>query len=170
MTSARAERDALHLAHVEARGRAIEQTAELEALDDPGQPALALRPRHPLGLEPEGQVGADREPREQGIVLEDEADAARLRRQAAEVAAVDPDGPGVRREEARDHGERRRLAAAGGPQERDELPGCERELETVDRGDRAEALAQLLKRKARRRAHRFTAPKVSPRTRWRWIT
>ena len=36
-----AERDALHLAHVEARGRAIEQTAELEPLDDPGEPALA---------------------------------------------------------------------------------------------------------------------------------
>ena len=57
-----------------------------------------------------------------------------------------------------------------GPSSETNSPGASASSSPSTAVTGAEALAQLLEREARRRAHRFTAPKVSPRTRWRWIT
>src|SRR5437764_719047 len=59
--------------------------------------------------------------REQRVVLENEADVALVCRQIGHVLAVEPDAAGVGLLEARDRAERRRLAAAGRTQHRQEF-------------------------------------------------
>ena len=80
--------------------------------------------------EAEGDVGLDGEVREQGVVLEDHPDAPRLRRHGAagpgDALPADLDHARVRRLEARHEPERRRLAAARGPEERQHLAGATR--------------------------------------------
>src|SRR5262249_21096248 len=57
---------------------------------------------------------------------------------------VHGDRPLARRQESRDHPERRRLAAARWAEERDELPVRQREAEGVHRGDAPEAAAHVV--------------------------
>ena len=77
--------------------------------------------RAPAALEPEGDVLADGHVREERVVLEDHAEAAALGRGGRDVLAVDEDAPRVGRLEAGDQPQHRRLAAAGGTEERDDL-------------------------------------------------
>ena len=64
--------------------------------------------------------------------------------QIGDVLAVDADLAGGRRLEAGDHAQRRRLAAAAGPEERDELAALDRELEVLDHRVGAEGLADAV--------------------------
>src|SRR6266496_486220 len=61
--------------------------------------------------------------REQRIVLEHEADVATVGGQAGDVFAVEANAPGVGLLEAGDHPQRRRFAAAGRSEQRQELAG-----------------------------------------------
>ena len=69
--------------------------------------------------------------RPQGVVLEDDADVALFRRhtcgRGGHLAPAKPDGAGVQRLEARDQPQHRRLAAAGGAENGDELPVVDRQ-------------------------------------------
>ncbi len=75
---------------------------------------------------PNADVGLDRQVGKQGVVLEDDAHAprtpaARAQPGPATCCAADLDGARIRRLEARHQPERRRLAAAGGTEERQHL-------------------------------------------------
>ena len=100
--------------------------------------------------EAEGHVGLDGEVREQGVVLEDHPHAPRLRRHGAagpgDALPSDLDHPRVRRLEARHEAERRGLAAAGRPEERQHLAGGRGQRQGVHgrRRVRAEALGHAL--------------------------
>ena len=62
----------------------------------------------------------------------------------ADILAVEQDAAFARRLEAGEHAQQRGLAAAGGPEQREELALPDVERERVDRDHRAEALADRL--------------------------
>jgi len=68
-----------------------------------------------LVLEAEGDVVGDVEVRKEGVALEHRVDVAAMRRRLRNVLAVEQDPPAGRALEARDHAQRRGLAAADGP-------------------------------------------------------
>ena len=73
--------------------------------------------------------------REQRVALEDRVDRTPVGRRAGEIAAVEQDASLGRGFEAADHLERRRLAAAGRPEQREELARGDPQVDAVD-GDR----------------------------------
>jgi hypothetical protein len=73
---------------------------------------LDLGPRHLAHAEPKGHVLRHRAMREERIGLEHHAHVAPVHRQVGDVLATDMDAAGVRQFEARDHAQRRGLAAA----------------------------------------------------------
>ena len=78
-------------------------------------------------------------------LLGDVADAgARGGRMAHDVDAVDHDAARARREEAGQHADRRRLAAAVRAEEPEDLACRDRERETVDRGEGSEAAHEVV--------------------------
>jgi len=93
--------------------------------------------------------------REQRAFLGDVADAPALRRHvqagAADGRAVDRDRAGVRALEAADQPQERRLAAARGPEDRDEPAALDREIDIRERAVRAEILRKPGDRKVRHR-------------------
>ena len=72
-------------------------------------------------LEPERHVLEDRHVRIERVVLEHHGDVAILRRQVVDHLAADRDVAGSDFLEARDHAQRRALAAAGRADQHDEL-------------------------------------------------
>ena len=75
--------------------------------------------------------------------------ARRLALQMRDVLAVDADRSRGRRLEAGDHAQGRRLAAAAGAEEGDELAALDREVEVLDDGLGAEGLADAGQREER---------------------
>ena len=98
-------------------------------------------------LERERDVGARVEVREQGEVLEDDADGTQLDRDEPPRRPVEPhlvaerDAPVGRADEAGDRTQQRRLAGTGEPRDRDGLAVCDAELgverEVAQRNDDA---------------------------------
>src|SRR5690606_18328927 len=139
------ERDALLLAAREGVGLPLLEPAEA---DEPqhlvGAGAAGLL-RHPA--QPEGDVLAHGEVREERVVLEHEPDAAPLRRHRDAVAderlPVERNGPAVGRLEAGDAAQRGRLAAPARSEERERLALLDLEREAVD--DRQHAVGELLR-------------------------
>src|SRR4051812_11018903 len=86
----------------------------------------ALAFSDPLHLEAKGDVVADRAPGEEGSLLEDHTDLAR-----------DRNGAGGGRVEIGEHREERRLAAAGRPDQRDELAVGYGQRDAIDGNDAA---------------------------------
>src|SRR5882762_9860729 len=101
-----------------------------------GRPAPALG-RDALQLEPELDVLERRTPWKEPGVLEHGGDPARVR--ARHRLAGDQQPPAVRRHEAAEHAEERRLAAAGGADQRAELALGDRERDVVEGVDRTRA-------------------------------
>jgi hypothetical protein len=89
---------------------------------------MATRWRWP----PEGDVLADAEVGVERVVLEDHRDVALLRRQVVDDAAADRHRAVGDVLEPRDHAERRRLPAAGGADEHEELAVVDVEREAED--------------------------------------
>jgi hypothetical protein len=81
---------------------------------------------------------------ERGVVLEDEADAALLRRQPRRVGAAHDDRAGVGHLEAGDHAQQRRLARAARPEQRGQPAVGRLERDVVEGGEVAEALGDGL--------------------------
>ena len=130
------ERDALALAAgelVRARGLAPGQPHQLERL---GDARADLVRRDLAALEAERDVALDVEVLEQRVALEHRVDVALERRHLLDRLAVEEDLALGRLLEARDHPQRRRLAAPRRPEQREELAALDREVEVVDRGRR----------------------------------
>ena len=136
------ERDALlhaarELVRVAAAGMA--EADEVEQLAHPVAAValpLTAHPQPELDVLPGGHV------REQAVGLEDHADVPPVRRRPRQVDAVDDDRAGGRLVEPCDEPQRRRLAAAGRAEQRDELALLELEVDAVERGHGAEDAAQ----------------------------
>jgi hypothetical protein len=94
-------------------------------------PAKRLGARDPAHPQAEADVPRDAHVREQRIVLEHHAEAALLGAQAVDAALVEPDAAAGRGEEACDEVERRRLSAARGPEQRDELALPDRQRDVL---------------------------------------
>ena len=108
----------------------VVQPHQLEDLADPGP---ALGPAAPV--QPEGDVARDRQVREQRVVLEHQPDPAALRLleppPVRHHVARDADRPLVRPLEPGHEPQRRRLAAAGGPDQRHQLAGGHRQVQAA---------------------------------------
>ncbi len=139
------ERDALLLAARELARLALLVARELHQRERLGDRLGALALRDLLVLEPEGDVVGHVEVREERVALEHGVDVAAVRRRLRDVLAVEQDAPAGRPLEARDHAQRRRLAAAGGPDHGEELARRHVHVDAVDRDDvGAERLDELL--------------------------
>ena len=125
-------RDALPLAARERGGLAVEKLAEAEHRSDLVHAAPPLRLRHLPELEPVGEVVPHRHVRVERVVLEDHRDVALLGRLVGDVQVADVDVSHGDVLEAGDHPQQRRLAAAGGADEDDELAEPDVEADAVD--------------------------------------
>ena len=76
--------------------------------------------------------------REERVLLEDRVHVALVGRRARDVVAADQDLALVGLLEAGDHPQRRRLAAAARPEQREELALVDAQVERVHRDERAE--------------------------------
>ncbi len=105
------------------------------------------RPRsgcwHILHAQAELDVLRHRLVRKQRVALEHHAEAAVARLDVVDHAAVDPDLARGRILEARDHAQRRGLAAAGRADEHHELAVLDRDVDVLHGDDRAERLVQV---------------------------
>lgn len=90
--------------------------------------ALAPAPQNALGLEAQGDVVPDRPPGKQGRILEHD-DARRMRAPDARLVLPQPSCLGL--VEPGDEPEQGRLAAARGPQQRNELAGLDRDADVA---------------------------------------
>ena len=89
------EGDPLLLAARELMGVAVAEAAEADAVEQLLAPAGALGRRHFADLQWELDVLAHAHVAEDRVVLEDEADPPRLRRQVGDVAVAQPDVAGI---------------------------------------------------------------------------
>ena len=124
-------------------GLRFSKPGELDEGQHLADAALDLAVLDLLAAQAEGDVLVDREVREEGVVLEDGVDVPPVRRQPGHVLAVQLDQAGRRLLEAADHAQRRGLAAAGRPQEGEELAVAHLEVDVVDGGDVAELLHDI---------------------------
>ena len=139
------ERDLLQVVDREARRPSVERRGEPDRLGDLLHLALDLVLRAARGLRtrrPNARFSCDGHVREDRVVLEHEADVALPGRQVADRVAVEVHLAARRRLEAGDHVHGRRLAAAGGPEQRDERAVAAIEIEVLDGLHVAEVLRQ----------------------------
>src|SRR5580698_2383446 len=118
------------------------------------QRGRALGPIGPAELahaQAEADVVDCRHVREQAVALEDHAHVALGRGDRGHVPAVHGYRAGVRGLKARDDAQRSGLAAAGRPEQRDELARRDVEGQAVEGADRAERAAEALQRDRRAR-------------------
>jgi hypothetical protein len=126
------ERDALPLAARE-RGRpAVEQWREAEQVGNLGHPRAGLLLRLAPHLRAEREVLPHGHVREQRVALEHHRDVARLGRDRIDHGIVDPDAPVCRPLKSRQHSQARRLPAAGGAHQDEELAVRDVEVQVLD--------------------------------------
>src|SRR2546425_762184 len=146
------ERDALLLAAGE-----LARITELEArqvdLVEAGRDALGDRGTVELShLESVGDVRLHRHVRPERVVLEHHADVTRVGPEPVDAPVPEPDLAAVQRMEAGDQPEKRRLAAARGPDQREQLAVTDLEARAVDRGHAPELLTHLAEPDLHRRS------------------
>ena len=138
-----AQGDPLAVASRQSRHPPVEKVVDTKQrrglLDAP--PAFVAR--HSTALQGEGDVVVDLHVRIQREELEHECDVAARRPQRRHILAVEQDLPRGRELEARDHPQRRRLAASGRTQHDEELPALDRERRIVHGHEFAEAFLQV---------------------------
>ena len=142
--------DALLLATGELPGLPGLEAMEVDEREDLANAPGKLLSLEPLSAHPECDVLEDREVREERIGLEHGVDVPLVGRQADHVSVAEIDRAGSRLLEAADHPQGRRLAAAGGAEQREELPRLDRERDVVDGGDVVEALRDAFEPDVRR--------------------
>ena len=94
-----------------------------------------------LHTKPEADVAADVHVREQRVVLEHHAETAILRRQQVDPLLVQPHAASGQRQQSREAVQRGRLAAAGRPEQGDELAPPDRQVDTLQRVEQPEIAA-----------------------------
>ena len=172
-------RDALLLATRQLPGVPRLVSGQLDDTQHLAHAGLAVAARQ-AGLEAQtvGDVLRHRHVRPQRVALEDHRHAPSLGRHDAggrrQTAVADPDLAGLRRQKAGDEPQRGGLAAARGPQQREQLSRLDLERQAVDRADVTVALRERLEDHAwhraslsgARRARRGRAPPARARP-WR---
>ena len=156
------QRHALLLAARQLVGIALLEAGQVHLRQDVRDLPLRLGRRHLADLQAEHDVLVHRLVRPHRVVLEHHAHAALVRRHHAarrgDQPAVDVDRTGIRHDISRNHPQRRRLAAAARPEQRDERVVGDFETEIGHRRRRvvagAEALGQVLERDTRHYAVR----------------
>ena len=139
-----AQRDALAVAARESRHRAVQE------IGDPQNPCRLLDALpylvapHALTSQRIGDVRAHVHVRVEREELEHERDVALRRPLEGHVLAAQHNAPGRRQLEPRDHPERRRLAAARGPEQAEEIAVAHGEGRVAHRGEPGEGLVQML--------------------------
>src|SRR5207302_7160763 len=128
-----------------ARLEAVELDERQRLLD----PALDLRLGHLADAQPEGHVLEHFVVRKQRVVLEDRVDVALVGRQRRHVLVLEQQLAAVGLLEAGDDAQRRGLAAAGGPEEGQELRAADREIDALQNGSSREGLGEALKAQQR---------------------
>jgi hypothetical protein len=121
-------------------GFAARQADQLEQF---GHARLGLRFRRAAIHQPIGHVVGHRQVGEQRVALEHDAVVALGRRQARDVARVLPHLAGALHLEAGDDAQQRRLAAARGAEEADELAAGDAQVDVLQRRESAEGLADV---------------------------
>ena len=137
------ERHPLPLPAGELLDAALLVAGEVDQRQRPPHPLAPGRFRQAAGAQREGHVLADVHVREEGVVLEDDADVAPVRRRVGDVAAAEMDRPGRGLDEAAEDAEERRLARSRRPEQRDELARRDVEADPVERAHGAVDLAGL---------------------------
>ena len=136
---------ALALAAGEGGGRPRAIAAEVDHLQRLVDARLGLRAADANLAQPVADVLADVQVREDRIALEDHVGRAVVCRHACHVLPVDPDSAGCRLLEAGDAAQKRGLAAARWPEQREELALADLGRDAVERHDVAEALVDVAK-------------------------
>ncbi len=136
------QRHALALAARELRRPALAVVAKPHLVQRLGDAARDLVGRQALAAQAVAHVLRHVHVREEGVGLEHHVDRPAVRRHAGHVLAVDQDAAAIGRLEARDHAQQGGLAAARAAQKGEQLAAPDVEIDAVDRGDRAEALAR----------------------------
>ena len=141
------QRHALPLTAGELRGETLLEARELHEVEQLHHLVLDVRFLR-LVLAPRAQAERDvvHHPHvlEQGIVLEHEADAAILNAALRSVAVVEIDHARIRRLEARDRAQQRRLARARRAQKRDKLARLHSQRHVIERRHVGVVLGDIL--------------------------
>lgn len=116
---------------------------ELHDAQELAHPRVDERLRTPPHHQGEGDVLADAHVPEQGVVLKDEPDVTIARRLGGDAAAGVEHLAAVRRLEAGDDPQERRLAAARGAEQGDELARRDVEADVVQDRDPVEGLLEV---------------------------
>ncbi len=117
----------------------VGEAHEVEQLGGAGPPFGRTHLAHP---HPEGHVVEGAEVREEAVRLEDHAGVPAVGRDLGDVLTVDQHLTGVGVFEPGEHAQRGGLAAAGGAEQREQLPRPHGEVESVEGDGRAELPAQ----------------------------
>ena len=138
------ERHTLLLAAGELARIALAEMAEAHQFQRPRDPGLGLGLADLPHLETEGDVAGHRHVREESIALEHHAGVATEGWKLGHVLIADEDASRGRLDEARDHAERRRFAAAGGSQQGHQLALLDAQRDVVDHAVGAVDLDQMV--------------------------
>ena len=130
------------------------EVLETDATQDLRDPSLQLGALDPLSAQPERHVLVDRQVREERVALEDGVHVALVRWEADDVLAAEQDRAGIGLLEASDHPQRRRLAAPGRAEQREEGAGRNLERDAVHGRDAVERLDDRLELDVASRRHR----------------
>ena len=142
-----ADRDPLLLASARGFGLAVEDVPDAEHFRHLAHPGPDLGPRDAGLAEGIGEVLEDGEVRIEGEGLEHHRDPAIGRRDARDVLAVEFHPPAVRRLEPGDDPQGRGLAGRARPEQAEELPVPDAEVDAVQGDHRPEAFAHAFKAK-----------------------
>ncbi len=146
----------LHAAREFAR-MAVFEAGEADQLDHRLRARNRLAQRHALELETVGHVAHDGAPRHQRGALEDHRPVAAG---CGDLAAVDQDAAARRGVQTVEAMQQRRLAAAAGPDDADELAGSDRQGRALERNGFAAAAPLVASRRRRRTRSGPTVPRV----------
>ena len=157
---------ALLLAARELVGAARAIAAELHHLERPLDAPAGLRLGHPARLQRKGEVLGDRHMGEQGVVLENDANVALVRRDVVQGLAGEGDLPMCGDLEAGEHHECRRFARARWPEKGEKLALLDIQVQVLDHQSHAvEALLNVGEADDRcgvvRVSYRHSSPQLS---------
>ena len=155
-------RHALALAAGQRLGLAVQQLGDVEDARGMVDALADLFLGEFAQFQPERHVLEHRHMRVERVILEHHRDVAILRRPVVDDLAADIDVAGGDFLEARDHAQRRRLAAAGRADQHDELVIGNVEVDAAHDFDVIEALDHVTQRDFRHVRQPFVAPEVRP--------
>ncbi len=144
-----ADRDPLALATGQIGRAALQERPQPQHVGGRLDLALDHLGREPLLAQAEADIVAHAHMRVERVVLEHHGDVALMGLELGHVPGIEPDRAAARLLQPGDAGERGALAAAGRPQERQELAIGDRDVEPGHCPHLAEALLQSLQRHAR---------------------